>query len=210
MRRTMEISIQKSIRIGIALKPEQIPNGSTATENGGSVVTLQALTLVHVDIDIIDAMLDRFTTVDITHVKSLSLLESAIAGLLRANAGSVEKLTIGKAYSTGCESVGEIDSVSRVLPLLGDLKNLKVLKTIRITIHHNLGMSEDEDEWAKLDRLLVSARSGIELNIYAGFGPTGRHMDVEDVDAVKKLLPLLSMLHIYHNPRCEIGKLFSG
>jgi hypothetical protein len=109
-----------------------------------------------------------------------------------------------------------IDSVVALIQLLGDLGNLKVLKTLKIILHHSLDLMDEKknerEEWKALDTLLLPLPSSVEVEIHAAFGSSKKHMNALDVDIVKKYLPLLSdrgMLHVYRNPRCEVGTLFN-
>jgi hypothetical protein len=198
----------------------------------------------------VEPMLSSFTRIDLQHLKFLSLLESPIMGLLRANARTIQKLTLGKAYHTACAlicqvfeassettacsadftadvpdheimagennltsldfEVAEIGSVVTLIQLLGDLGNLKVLKTLQITLHHGLSNKEWED-WKALDALLLPLPSSVDVQIHAAFGSFNKHMNAHDVELIKRCLPSLSrrgMLNVYRNPRCEVGTLF--
>ncbi|KAJ7848293.1 hypothetical protein B0H13DRAFT_2285352 [Mycena leptocephala] len=215
-------------------------NGSRVRDeissNSTSTARLEALTLARMDTITVEPMLSSFTRIDIKHLKFLSLLESPIMGLLQANARTIQKLKLGKAYHTAYFltdvpdpemmtgennltfldfEVSEIDSVVALIQLLGNLGNLKVLKTLKITLHHSLDLVEDNnerEEWKALDTLLLPLLSSVEVQIHAAFGSFNKHMNALDVDLVKKCLPSLSdrgMLHVYCNPRCEVGTLFS-
>jgi hypothetical protein len=61
--------------------------------------------LARMDSITIEPMLSFFTKIDIKHLKFLSLLESPIMGLLRANACTIQKLKLGKVYHTACELI---------------------------------------------------------------------------------------------------------
>ncbi|KAF8210792.1 hypothetical protein K438DRAFT_98188 [Mycena galopus ATCC 62051] len=189
-------------------------------------VKLEKLTVVELTGLVINSMLNSFTTVDIRQLKGLAIHNSPFAGLLRANAPSVQKLKMKKAHAMSYAldvpnpqmmagknyldhldlEVNEIDAVVTLIPLLGDLENLTALKTIRITLNRSLdgdSISEDEEEWEQLDALLKRLCSGVQVEIYAAFDLLD--IDTDYVGAVKKQLPLLSSrgtLHVYHNPRC--------
>jgi hypothetical protein len=66
-------------------------------------LVLQSVCLVCIEPDVVEMMLESFITVDIKHLKSLSLFDSPPNGLLRANAGSLQKLRIG--CTCACESL---------------------------------------------------------------------------------------------------------
>ncbi|KAJ6552742.1 hypothetical protein B0H19DRAFT_1154844, partial [Mycena capillaripes] len=201
------------------------PQAGVTRDGRPSNVILDSLTLVQLDKLTVRSMLDLFAVVDIRHVKCLSLLECPFMGVLQANARSIQKLKIGKAWATYWLAdvpdlelmagenrlssvdfeVGDIDQVVSHLPLLGDLRNLKVLKTIHITIHRRLNwdLDSEHEEWDKLDSLLVPLPRDVEVEIYASFGSQTKHMDAGDVEVVKKCLPLLAergTLNVYRNP----------
>ncbi|KAJ7648388.1 hypothetical protein DFH06DRAFT_1332623 [Mycena polygramma] len=234
---------------------DEFAAGKKLTGTGDGGVILETLTLIRMEAFAVRPIVNLFNRVDVKHLTSLSLLESPVMGFLKANARSIETLTIGKAFSTResfrsvsavrrCFNtsadwladvpdpalmagenrltsvhfdVNEIDHVVTHLPLLGDLRNLKVLKTIRISLHRSLReslSSEDPqqwEEWTKLDTLLLPLPSGVEVDIYAAFDSELKRMEAPDVDVVKKCLPLLSdrgTLRVYWNPSCEVGQLF--
>ncbi|KAJ7648390.1 hypothetical protein DFH06DRAFT_575587 [Mycena polygramma] len=130
-------------------------------------VILETLTLLHVTSEASRAILNRFTKVNLKHLTSLSILESPCMDILRVNAHSMQKLTFGK-QDTSCWTVdvpdpdlmaGEncltsvdfavekIECVLSQLPYLGDLRNLKNLKIIRITINYHLIMNSSVQEY---------------------------------------------------------------
>jgi hypothetical protein len=79
--------------------------------NAPSGVALEKLTLVEVERQDVDSMLDLFTTVDIRYLKSLSLIDTDITRLLHANAQSLQILKLGQArYSQASESICLIHS----------------------------------------------------------------------------------------------------
>jgi hypothetical protein len=84
-------------------------NGSRVKDkissNSTSATRLEALTLARMDTITVEPMLSSFTRIDIKHLKFLSLLESPIMGLLQANAHTIQKLKLGKAYHTACELI---------------------------------------------------------------------------------------------------------
>ncbi|KAJ7848295.1 hypothetical protein B0H13DRAFT_75808 [Mycena leptocephala] len=208
-------------------------NGSRVRDEISSTgaVRLEALTLARMDTITVEPMLSSFTRIDLQHLNFLSLLESPIMGLLRANARTIQKLTLGKAYHTAYFTadvpdheimagennltsldfeVAEIGSVVTLIQLLGDLGNLKALKTLQITLHHGLSNKEWED-WKALDALLLPLPSSVDVQIHAAFGSFNKHMNTHDVELIKRCLPSLSrrgMLNVYRNPRCEVGTLF--
>ncbi|KAF7345678.1 hypothetical protein MVEN_01587600 [Mycena venus] len=127
--------------------------GVTREAGTASNVTLEKLTLVRVDNDVVKPMLDLFTMVDIRHLKHLSIHNSPIMDLLRVNAHFIQTLSLGRAYATvSCRAAylsdvpdsqimagtnhlsclnleaDEIHAVLTLLPLLGALENLTALK----------------------------------------------------------------------------------
>ncbi|KAJ6552761.1 hypothetical protein B0H19DRAFT_1377587 [Mycena capillaripes] len=206
---------------------------SSVTSDGrpGNVV-LETLTLVRLGFFMIRPMLDLFTVVDVGHVKCLSLLECPFMGFLQANARSIQNLKIGEPWATYWVTdvpdpelmagenqlssvdfeVGEIDQILSHVPLLGNLWNLKVLKTIRITINRCLDedLDSEHEEWDELDSLLVPLPCDVKVEIYAGFDSQTKRMDAGDVEVVRKCLPLLAergTLNVYHNPLCYVSQL---
>lgn len=112
--------------------------------------------------------------------------------------------------------VREIDQVASYLPLLGDLRNLIVLKTIRIIVHRpweagDIDLGYRVRVWDKLDSLLMSLARDVEVEIYSAFDSRTQRMDAHDV--LKKLLPLLSergTLNVYSNALYEGNALNLG
>ncbi|KAJ6552747.1 hypothetical protein B0H19DRAFT_1377577 [Mycena capillaripes] len=208
-------------------------DGSGVRRDGRlSDVVLETLTLVRLHTTI-EPMLDLFAAVDIRHVKCLSLLECPFPmGILQANACSIQKLKVRTAWVTYSAAdvldpelmagenhlssvdfeVGEIGQVVGHLLLLGNLRNLKVLKTIRITINRclNENLASEHEGWDKVDSFLVPLPRDVEVEIYAGFDSETKRMDAGDVEVVKKCLPLLAergTLNVYRNPLCYVSQL---
>ncbi|KAJ7448013.1 hypothetical protein FB451DRAFT_1289561 [Mycena latifolia] len=194
------------------------PAASPVLENNSSKVVLRSLALDVMEPVDVDMMLESFTTVDITHLHSLSLSVSPITGLLHANAGSLQTIKIGHVPLTfensdyqdeididilACENqlsvlnfeTEDLESVLFALPLFGDLANLKVLKTVRIVMSESLDadVSHEDPQWAQLDARLAQIRSVgvVEVRIYACFDSKTNRMDAEDVERVMKCLPLV-------------------
>ncbi|KAJ7204857.1 hypothetical protein B0H12DRAFT_467777 [Mycena haematopus] len=177
-----------------------------------SDVKLQTLSLVSLYAAEVHSMLDSFTTVDIRHLKSLSIKDGPAAAFLRANARSIQMLKLENHFNRLPESdlfdprmmeggthltcidfdVDDMSALLKLVPLLGDLENLTALKTMRITLEYCADAAEDDifvDEWGQLDALLRPLPSAVQVEIYADISP----FDIPDVvDAVKRRLPLLS------------------
>lgn len=87
--------------------------------------------------------------------------------------------------------------------MLGDLKNLTTLKTLRITLVWGLEDTDGPDQWSELDELLQQALpGGVQVEVYATFGDAPGRMDKEDVERVEEWMPLLAgsgALHVYRN-----------
>ncbi|KAJ7841189.1 hypothetical protein B0H14DRAFT_1049988 [Mycena olivaceomarginata] len=192
--------------------------------NAPSGVALEKLTLVEVERQDVDSMLDLFTTVDIRCLKSLSLVDTDITRLLHANAQSLQILKLGQArYSQAMYEddpdpktmagaahlhlveieAEQIWAVDTFIPVLGDLKNLTALKTLRITLVWGLEDTDGPDQWSELDELLQQALpGGVQVEVYATFGDAPGRMDKEDVERVEEWMPLLAgsgALHVYRN-----------
>lgn len=97
--------LESLLRKGKSLKELTLRAISFASDEHGSGVTtdvrpsdvaLEILILVRLDSETIQSMLNIFTAVDIRHVKWLSIFDSPLKHLLRANAPSVQKLKTGK------------------------------------------------------------------------------------------------------------------
>ncbi|KAJ6487602.1 hypothetical protein C8R45DRAFT_252446 [Mycena sanguinolenta] len=121
----------------------------------GQGLQLESLSLAVTSPREVDAMLHRFTMVDIEHVKSLST-DYSVAGsrLLRANAGSLRDLTINMPWcgfrdeenriwpevlacaglTTLTLTADILKQVLAVLPLFGNFGRMSALKTIRIVL----------------------------------------------------------------------------
>ncbi|KAJ6517868.1 hypothetical protein C8R47DRAFT_1062454 [Mycena vitilis] len=70
------------------------------TGTGDGAVVLETLTLIRMEAFAVRPIVNLFDRVDVKHLASLSLLESPIMGFLKANARSIETITIGKAFPT--------------------------------------------------------------------------------------------------------------
>ncbi|KAJ7430520.1 hypothetical protein B0H11DRAFT_2135344 [Mycena galericulata] len=190
--------------------------------SGAGRVLLDALTLVYMTQLDVEQMLDFFTTVDIKHLKSLSLTGWPVPALLRANAGSIQTVKIVECYFEDEEDEIDEDEIDAILACdnrlsfidiegrdaelvhlslypLGRLQNLKVLKTIRISFSHLLPRATfvENAHWEQLDALLMQVHSDVEVNMHVGFDSRTRAGDVE---LVRKCLPLLSgrgLLHVH-------------
>ncbi|KAJ7204855.1 hypothetical protein B0H12DRAFT_1330521 [Mycena haematopus] len=194
--------------------------------NSTSAVKLQSLSLVSLNSYVVHAMLDSFTTVDIRHLKTLSIRNGPAVAFLRANAHSIQTLNLenqhanisfdsdvldprmmeGGTHLTYIHlELKEIFSLLLLVPTLGDLENLTALKTMRITLGCCIDADDlsVHDEWEQLDALLHPLPSAVQVEIYADLSsfaiPIG-------VDAVKRRLPLLSnrgTLQVGHSSHCE-------
>ncbi|KAJ6472049.1 hypothetical protein C8R45DRAFT_1013871, partial [Mycena sanguinolenta] len=190
---------------------------------GTSDVTLETLCLDTLDRPVVTSVLASFTTVDIRHLKCLSIRNSAITGILRANTRSIQKLKLGgkllcqfvdvpdpqimagENSLTSVEfEVDDIHSLLVLVPLLGDLGNLTALKTVGVKFQHWLKdhIFEDRGEWEELDGLLEPLATGIQVDVYATFDPDTTLLAARDVAVIKSHLPKLSnreKSHVYHN-----------
>ncbi|KAJ6583067.1 hypothetical protein DFH09DRAFT_1145235 [Mycena vulgaris] len=176
-------------------------HASAVEDASSNTVVLKSLALSKMEPLDVELMLESFTTVDITHLQSLSFFVSPITGLLRVNAASLQTVKIGypcvnfensdyaeemdpniladnQLASLDFES-DDLESVLTALPLFGDLANLKALKTIRIALSDNLISDVSGDafsgdaQWRELDALLAQVRSVgvVEVSIYANVEP---------------------------------------
>ncbi|KAJ7748229.1 hypothetical protein B0H14DRAFT_2984100 [Mycena olivaceomarginata] len=202
---------------------------SVAQRNiSGQELVLESLRLVCVEPHVVEMMLESFSTVDIKHLKSLSFFYSSPNGLLRANAGSLQKLRINHTCAfaefeidpdilTSANYLSSIElegySVEAIaLPLLGNLANLKALTRIQIVLSHYFYENRREagvQRWAEVDAFLVRAH-GAEVHIYGSY-ENQDGMGPQNVEDVKKLLPLVSSsgrLHVYSKADCLPLKIY--
>ncbi|KAJ6472047.1 hypothetical protein C8R45DRAFT_1013866 [Mycena sanguinolenta] len=189
---------------------------------GTSDVKLETLCLEGLDRPVVTSVLDSFTTIDIRHLKSLSIYNSVITGILRANARSIQQLKLEKSFCQFFDvpdpqimagensltsvnfEVDDIQSLLVLVPLLGDLGNLTALKTVGLKFQQRLGdfTFEDRGEWEELDGLLEPLATGIQVDVYATFDPDITLLAAHDVAETKMHLPKLSnreKFHVYHN-----------
>jgi hypothetical protein len=103
-------------------------------------------------------------------------------------------------------------SMETILPLLGNLANLKALIRIQIVLSRYFYENQREagvQHWAKVDAFLVRAHSA-EVHIY-GFYENQDGMGPQNVEDVKKWLPLVSSsgrLHVYPKGDCLLLKIY--
>ncbi|KAJ7134929.1 hypothetical protein C8R43DRAFT_1021509 [Mycena crocata] len=190
-------------------------------------VVLESLTLIKMEPLDVEEMLNSFTTVDVQHLQSLYFIQSPISGFLKANAGSIKKLKMEETVNNfetsdyvdevypnilACNNHlsllelkdADLEPVLDAISFLGDLSNLRVLKTISITLVEYLDtefVDYEQPEWAALDAILRQL-PGVEINIYACFDPETDRLDSNDIEVLKKSLPSVSggnSLHIYSN-----------
>ncbi|KAJ6451310.1 hypothetical protein C8R45DRAFT_946317 [Mycena sanguinolenta] len=185
---------------------------------------VEDLTLVELDMFALKSVLECCYTVDIEHLKSLSIIDGRPAtGFSRAKSHSAPKLKIGRSSSTTtwpCDvpglgmipgdhylnginfEVNELGSILKLVPLLGDLRNLTAWEIMEITLHHTLNARE-MDKWEQLDGLLEPLPSAIQVHICVAFDFQAQGIHPRDVEAIKARLPVLSnrrTLHVHHNP----------
>ncbi|KAF8151877.1 hypothetical protein K438DRAFT_1778697 [Mycena galopus ATCC 62051] len=212
---------------------EEVENGSknspsAAQRNISSQgLVLESLRLACVKPDVVEMMLESFTTVDIMHLKSLSVHYSPLNGLLRANAGSLQKLRISHILDNQYELDPDIPTSANYLSsiefeehsveniplrLLDDLANLKAYTRIQIVLSRYFYENRGEagvQRWAEVDAVLVRAHSA-ELHISASYEHEDG-MGRQSVEVVKTWLPLMwssGRLHVYSRADCLPLKIY--
>ncbi|KAJ7130809.1 hypothetical protein C8R43DRAFT_1025067 [Mycena crocata] len=143
----------------------------TGTSNDNSpTVVLDSLQLYFMDATQIQAMLDSFTSIDITHLRHIYLHNTPMCSLLRVNAATIQKLTVRAYFPDHMleETVDEdalagayglqflnlkmpfLPSLSKMIRRFGDLGHLTHLQAITITVSQKALHAE----WEELDGLL--------------------------------------------------------
>ncbi|KAJ7278200.1 hypothetical protein C8J57DRAFT_1713121 [Mycena rebaudengoi] len=137
-------------------------------------VVLESLEL-KLEIDVVDAMVSSFSTVDIRHLTSLIVTSTHIIPLLRVNAQTIQK--VQSCFSLNLEAADpDILKGNRTLYLIevtthssymvsslrqfGDLGHLKALRTVSLDFVDCDGT--DYVDWPKLDAILAQAVDGLE------------------------------------------------
>ncbi|KAJ7266838.1 hypothetical protein C8J57DRAFT_1718067 [Mycena rebaudengoi] len=123
-------------------------------------VVLESLEL-KLEIDVVDAMVSNFSTVDIRHLTSLIVTSTHIIPLLRVNAQTIQK--VQSCFSLNLKAADpDILKGNRTLYLIefGDLGHLKALRTVSLDFVDCDGT--DYVDWPKLDAILAQAVDRLE------------------------------------------------
>ncbi|KAJ6583061.1 hypothetical protein DFH09DRAFT_1275428 [Mycena vulgaris] len=197
---------------------------SPPSEKRAPTVVLEYLEVVNIQQDTIEAILNSFTLVDITHLRSISCDRYHVS-LLQANAHSIQKLTLSVAMSTVVFYPGVLDQIlplktslrslnlsinnvhmmASMLARLGNLGSLESLKELSITTSRRSGLQE----WARVDPQL--ARIGSQLDeILIGLTESKPGDEAElrlampilDAKGVLRFFPasVLALRVLIHNP----------
>ncbi|KAJ7083241.1 hypothetical protein C8R44DRAFT_862485 [Mycena epipterygia] len=144
-------------------RPE--PHPTTAPQ-----VVLDSLQLYFLDAAQVQAMLDSFTVIDITRLRSLYLHNTPMNSLVRVNASSIERIRIRAYYPdvfldetvdpdtlAGADHLQSLDlsmpfltSLCKMVRIFGSLAHLTRLETISVAVSQKTGPVE----WKELDELL--------------------------------------------------------
>ncbi|KAJ7666100.1 hypothetical protein DFH06DRAFT_1323245 [Mycena polygramma] len=143
-------------------------------------VVLDTLQLWQFKKELIQALLDTFTVVDITHLRWLSLYGTENDTLLRANAATIQRLEILGLSGEENEAVPananmhnlqtlellalSLPEVNVLLRKLGYLRQLNKLRMVSVKISQETQPSE----WQELDTILDDAPALAEVKIYSG------------------------------------------
>ncbi|KAJ6583036.1 hypothetical protein DFH09DRAFT_1360314 [Mycena vulgaris] len=144
-------------------------------------VILDSLQIHFLDAAHVQAIMNSFTAVDITGLRSLYLHNTSAESLLKANAPSIQHLKLHAYYSDMflAETVDalagalqlqslefitpSLSSISRMVRIFGPLDHLASLRTLCITVSaktHAVG-------WRDLDKLLGELPALAELHVYS-------------------------------------------
>ncbi|KAJ6609056.1 hypothetical protein B0H10DRAFT_509754 [Mycena sp. CBHHK59/15] len=199
----------------------------TAAISATPRVVLDSLELRDLDAEAVDSMMHSFTTIDITHLQSLELLDTPITALLRANAGTLQQIKVlsDSSESHVRHSSEPVDSdilagdnklrsihlhatnspaLDTLIRLFGNLDNLKVLQTMMLAVSRNI-RATDQPIWRNVDAAL--SRLGdtlkeVKVYVYKSKGQRGQQADnpLNSQEALKRWMTLLAerrILQIY-------------
>ncbi|KAJ7185925.1 hypothetical protein C8R46DRAFT_388499 [Mycena filopes] len=175
---------------------QQLPSAVSASASAPRVA-LDSLQLYFLDAQHVQELLNAFTAIDITRLRTLYLHNSPMLTLLRRNAPTIQHLKIRGYYSDiflartidpdalaeahGLETldirVPFLASLTKILRLLGPLSldHLTRLRTILVSV----SQKTLADKWAELDAC-VGALPGLrEVRVYSGseYNPAEPHAE---------------------------------
>ncbi|KAJ7448034.1 hypothetical protein FB451DRAFT_1289628 [Mycena latifolia] len=147
-------------------------------------VVLDSLQLYFLSAPHVQAMLDAFTAVDLTCLRSLYLHNTPMNSLLRLNASSIQHVKIRAYYSdlflaetvdadalAGAHGLQSLDlkvpflpSLSKLVRFFGSLDHLVRLRTVCVTVSQKTYPTE----WQELDGLLGELPALGDVNVYSG------------------------------------------
>ncbi|KAJ7083256.1 hypothetical protein C8R44DRAFT_54888 [Mycena epipterygia] len=171
-------------------------------------VVLDSLTVFAMMTDEIDAVLNTFTAVDITHLRSVCCDRHHIS-LLRANAHSIQELKL--VLKDNLAAIPHEAILDQILPadtslhtielriylsylvpfiirLLGNLVNVKALKRIAITAPGGMDLFTGPRDWTDFDAGLAKVGSELEIEINLG---RSRYRQPNEGE-IRRLLPALT------------------
>ncbi|KAJ6557840.1 hypothetical protein B0H19DRAFT_1290995, partial [Mycena capillaripes] len=160
---SLKTLVLRSVMFGNTEPPEPIEQPSPPQ------VVLDSLQLYFLDAAQLQALLDSFTSIDITRLRSLYLHNTPMNSLVRVNAPTIQRINIRAYYPdmflnraidpealADAHDLEELDlnmpfltSLNRVLRMFGSLVHLTRLRTISVTVSQT-----SEGEWQALDGLL--------------------------------------------------------
>ncbi|KAJ7448036.1 hypothetical protein FB451DRAFT_1289642 [Mycena latifolia] len=146
-------------------------------------VVLDSLELYFMDAADVQAILDSFTTVDLTRLGSLYLRDTPISSLFNMTMSSIQHLTVDAYYPeiyagnvdadalAGAHYLQSLDftvpslpSLTKMLRLFGSLEQLSRLRTLCLTVSRKTYPTE----WQELDALLGVLPALGDVHVYSG------------------------------------------
>ncbi|KAJ7266839.1 hypothetical protein C8J57DRAFT_378068 [Mycena rebaudengoi] len=162
-------------------------------------VVLESLEL-ELEMDVVDAMVSSFSTVDINHLQSLNVTSTHMIPLLKANAQTIQKVRIFfphylrktadpdtlKALRS-IKITGHSFTMVSALQQFGDLGHLKALRTVTLNFVDKSRLDRIHGiDWPKLDAILAQAVDGLE-DIHIFIMTSSEHPP--DQGLIRSLLP---------------------
>ncbi|KAJ6538837.1 hypothetical protein DFH09DRAFT_1176365 [Mycena vulgaris] len=179
--RSLQTLVLDAISFGTNTKPTlQI------TAPASPRVVLDSLRIIKMDATQVQAVLDAFTVIDITRLRTLDLIVTPMKPLLKLNAPTLKHLKIrqyqvyppgpsledtvdadGLARAHQLQSldfgVDSLSTLNKMLRLFGSLESLTRLQTVRV----NVSQKVNPPEWRVLDGLLGALPALVEAHVYA-------------------------------------------
>ncbi|KAK7044962.1 hypothetical protein R3P38DRAFT_2881915 [Favolaschia claudopus] len=164
---SLKTLVLRSVVLG---SPEGSQSQTPLTEQPPPRAVLESLQLYFLDKGQVQDLLDSFTAIDITHLRSLYLHNTPMNVLLRMNAATLEEIKIRAYYpdlfleetlDSGALPQAQklqvlelkvpfLASLTKTLRILGDFGHLATLRTISVTVSQKTSQAE----WKELDELI--------------------------------------------------------